>query len=183
MASAQRYIKGLESGDDRLIRELYAAFSPAVKRWVLNNSGNLADAQDLFQDALMAIYDRYCQGGAAFEGDFGALLMTICKRKWYNRLSQLKREESAKEAVAQDAFAPEAEAEAALAQQRRREGLSAVFHFLSEQCREVLTLLMAGKQSAEQIAEQTGLPNANAVYQSKHRCMARWRQLYHEHHQ
>lgn len=72
-------------------------------------------------------------------------------------------------------------AEEAMLQQKRQECLSQVFELLSEQCRKLLSLITADETPVEQIAQQLGMANANAVYQSKHRCTARWRQLFYEH--
>jgi hypothetical protein len=45
----------------------------------------------------------------------------------------------------------------------------------------LLTLITTGETPVEQIAQQLSMANANAVYQSKHRCTTRWRQLFYEH--
>ncbi len=182
--SDQRYIEALWRGDSKLISEIYDKYSREVMVWVTRNNGDADDARDLFQDSLMAIYDRYCGRDFELSGPFGALLMAICRRKWFDRISQKKREESVRnsEAGRYEEEAPEWEAaEEAILQQKRQECLSKVFEMLSEQCRHLLTLITAGETPVESIAMQLGLANANAVYQSKHRCTARWRQLFYEH--
>ncbi|MFN7117179.1 MAG: RNA polymerase sigma factor [Saprospiraceae bacterium] len=180
----QQYIEALYKGDQRLIREIYEKFSRNVLQWVLQNNGDAQDAQDLFQDALMAIYDRYCGTDFQLTGSFGGLLMTICRRKWFDRLAQKKREEDVRniEGARYTEESPEWDAaEEVLLQQQRQACLSQVFTLLSEQCQRLLSLLTASEVSVEQIALDLGLANANAVYQSKHRCTARWRQLFYEH--
>lgn len=184
-AADQRYIDGLRRRDDRIIQEIYEEFSGLVRSWVGRNNGNTADAQDLFQEALLAIYDRYGAGGASFSGSFGGLLMTICKRRWYDRLTQKKRESDVRlsEAERYDSEdEPWEAAEEALAEKERQEGLARVFSMLSEQCQRLLALFKTGTTSAEALAKELGMESTNAVYQSKHRCISRWRQLYYEHH-
>lgn len=183
--SDQYYIDGLRLRDNQTIREIYQEFSGLVRSWVMRNNGNAADAQDLFQEALMAMYDRYGTGDEPFTGSFGGLLMTICKRRWYDRLQQKKRETDVRLSEA-DRYNGEDEpweaAEEALAEKERQEGLSRVFSLLSEQCQKLLALFTTGTTSAEQLATELGMDSTNAVYQSKHRCISRWRQLYYEHH-
>ncbi len=184
MASVTSYLKALRERDNRGIREIYEAFAPSVRQWVRNNSGSDSDAQDLFQEALMAIYDRYCLRGEPFEGSFGGLLMTICKRRWYDRLSRKKKDDGVRNAEAgrYDNEADEWEAaEATLEQAARQKRLEQVFQYLSEQCRRVLALLITEELPAEEVAEQLGISSTNTVYQNKHRCLTRWRQLYYEH--
>lgn len=179
-----QYLEALCAGNSSLLNEVYRKHSREVMLWVLKNNGDADDAQDLFQDALMAIYDRYCGRDFQLTGAFGALLMTVCRRKWFDRLSQKKREEGVRNAEMEryTEETPEWEAaEEAMLQQKRQECLSQVFELLSEQCRKLLSLITADETPVEQIAQQLGMANANAVYQSKHRCTARWRQLFYEH--
>lgn len=181
----QQYFDALRKGDQRLIREIYSKFSRSILHWVLQNNGEAEDAQDLFQDALMAIYDRYAnRSDFQLTSSFGALLMTICRRKWYDRLAQKKRDATVRnaETARYEEETPEWEAAAEiLLHQQRQECLSKVFTLLSDQCQKLLTMITAGELSVESIAATLGLANANAVYQSKHRCTARWRQLFYDH--
>ncbi len=180
----QQYFDALCKGDQALIREIYSKFSGSIRHWVQQNNGEAEDAQDLFQDALMAIYDRYCGREFQMTSSFGALLTTICRRKWYDRLAQIKREASVRNAEFEryEEETPEWEAATeALLQQKRQECLSKVFTMLSDQCQKLLSMITAGEKAIENIAAELGLANANAVYQSKHRCTSRWRQLFYEH--
>lgn len=180
----QRYLQALCNGDQRLIREIYANHARSILYWVVQNNGSEADAQDLFQDALMAIFDRYCGRDTALTSSIGALIMAICRRKWFDRLAQKKREEAVRKTEERRYNDEDSEweaAEAAVLQQARQDCLARVFKLLSDQCQQLLSLITEGIASVEQIAEAVGLPNANAVYQSKHRCTARWRQLFYEH--
>jgi RNA polymerase sigma factor (sigma-70 family) len=179
----QRYIEALCRGDEKLLREIYARYSRELSRWVARNNGAAEDAQDLFQDGLMAIYERYCGRDFELSGAFGALLLAICRRMWYDRLARKKREQGVRNAEAgryeEEGSVWEA-AEEAARQQARRRCLAEAFAQLSEQCRRLLSMVMEGRADVERIAAELGLAGPNAVYQSKHRCTARWRQLFHE---
>lgn len=179
----QRYIKALCEGEETLLREVYAKYAQELRYWVLKNSGTAEDAQDLFQDGLMAIYGRYCERDFELSSPFGALLMGICRRQWYDRLSQKKREQDVRNAEGERYISEEAswdEAGEALRQAAQQRCLDLAFQLLSEQCQQLLGLIAAGKASTDEMAEQLGMA-ANAIYQSKHRCTARWRQLFYEH--
>lgn len=179
----QRYLSALCTGNSRLLDDIYRQYAREVMRWVQQNNGDTDDAKDLFQDALIAIYDRYCGHDFQMTGSFGGLVMAICRRKWFDRLAQKKREEGVRNSEVERYTdeAPEWEAaEEAMLEQKRQECLAQVFELLSEQCRKLLALVSAGETAVEHIAEQLGMAGANAVYQSKHRCIARWKQLFSE---
>ncbi len=182
----QQYITALCTGNEALIREIYSKYARSVQIWVTQNNGEVADAQDLFQDALMAVYDRYCGRDFTLTSSLGALLLAICRRKWFDRLAQKNREEGVRKWEETRYNEEDSEweaAEAAIEQQKKQECLSRVFLLLSEQCQKLLALIAEGAHTVEQIALDLGFANANALYQSKHRCTARWRQLFNEHYQ
>lgn len=167
------------TGDPLRIRAIYQQHASAIQRWVEANNGSAADAQDLFQDGLMAIYDRYCGADIQLNSPFGALLFGVCKRKWMDRLKEKNREavvRKIEEERYNDEDDPGAESEAAFQELQKQETLSKTFALLSAQCQELLKLLGQGA-GIEKIAEQLGMA-ANAVYQSKHRCMGRWKELF-----
>ncbi|RMF23517.1 MAG: sigma-70 family RNA polymerase sigma factor [Bacteroidetes bacterium] len=175
------YMEALCRGDSGLLRELYARFAPQVRSWVLRNNGSSDDAQDLLQEALMAVYDRYCVGEGTFSGSFGGLLFTICRRRWYDRLAEKKRAQDVRkeDLYGQEDEAPAVEAaEEALEAHRRMERLEAAFQQLSEQCQRLLRRFAEGAKDPDALAAELGIPSANAVYQAKHRCLKRWRALY-----
>lgn len=181
----ETYLKALCEGNSLALREIYQRFAPQIRSWVLRNNGDDDDAKDLMQEALMAIHDRYCGTDFQFTGNFGGLLMVIAKRIWFDQLSKKKRQQSIRkeELYGQLEEEPELEAaEEAMFASQRMELLSEVFKLLSEQCQQLLTIFTEGEKDPDSIALQLGIPSANAVYQAKHRCLARWKKLFYQHH-
>ncbi len=182
--TAQEYLQALQKGDNRLIQEMYAEFLPGIERWVVKNSGSIQDAQDLFQEAILAIYDRYCdENSKEFSGPFGGLIFAICRNIWFSRLSHKKREEQVRLAekarYESEADAPDllTEAEELIEESRKRELLDKTFKQLSELCQKVLWMMAQGK-SGEEIAQETGMNDRSTVYVRAHKCKKRWRDLY-----
>lgn len=181
--SDETCLKALCQGHSGTLREIYREYAAPLKHWVVNNGGQPEDARDLMQEALIAIYDRYCGTTSSFNGSFGGLLMTIAKRKWYDRLRQKKRETDvrAEEIYRQEEEAPEFEsAEEAMLQKKKMDCLEEAFRQLSEQCQRLLHLYAQGQDDVEKIASTLNMTNANAVYQARHRCLNRWKQLFYE---
>ncbi len=179
----KNYLNALCRGEREGISAIYRDYARQVQSWVVKNNGDPADAKDLFQESLVAIFDRYCQSDFKLTASFGALLFSICKKQWYSRLRQKKREESVRNIAAEQYIEESVEedllilAEETLADKKREDCLQQTFSLLSEQCRQLLSLLAKGRSGTD-IAKQLGMPNANAVYQAKHRCAGRWRRLF-----
>src|SRR5690606_40425561 len=51
-------IHGLASGDNLAIMKLYKLYFPPIAKMVINNQGSKEEAQDIFQETVMVLYDR-----------------------------------------------------------------------------------------------------------------------------
>ena len=51
-------LKAIEKGDPQIILKLYRQSLPNIKRYVLHNSGRAEDAEDLFQEAMVIVYEK-----------------------------------------------------------------------------------------------------------------------------
>ena len=54
----QQYIEALRRNDPSGIRKIYELHARQALRWILNNNGTADDADDIFQEALMAVYEK-----------------------------------------------------------------------------------------------------------------------------
>lgn len=179
-----RYLRALCAGERELIEEIYRLHSGHIRQWVLRNNGDAEDAKDLFNEAILAIYDQYCGSDFVLTRSFGALLAAICRNQWFSQLRKKNTEQQVRSAEALR-YTEEQEdadllvlAEEAQAQRRRRECMERTFQQLTERCREVLALLDGRGMPGEEVARQLGISDRNAVYVRAHECRRRWRQLF-----
>lgn len=179
---SSEYFQGLRNGDPDTLKAVYQAYSGSVKSWVIKNNGSLEDAQDIFQEALMAIFQKLNDPNYDLKSPFGPLLMTICKNKWIDQLRKKKREQEVRNANPGRLF-DEAVAEQDLAaieeEELKQRSLQVAFDQLSELCQRLLKLAIAEMNPAA-IAQQLEMSGANAVYRRKKACTDRWRVLYQE---
>ncbi len=175
----QRYIQALLENDTRLIQEIYRDNAGQVSRWIQKNSGSVADAQDIFQEALTAIYIKAAKGNFKLTAPFGALLMQICKNKWIDRLRKKSRspEVRIEEDMRYEDTAVRNLTEETETAYLREQILEQTFEKLSDLCRRILQLLAEGIAAAE-VATRADMSNANTVYRRKKACTDRWRELY-----
>jgi len=175
----QRYIQALLNNDTRLIQEIYQNNAEQVNRWIQKNNGTTADAKDIFQEALIAVYTKAAQGDFQLTAPFGALLLRICKNKWIDRLRKKSR---SPEVRMNDEARYKGDntsnlAEAIETTTLKEQILEQTFQQLSDLCRRVLKLLSEGVKPSE-VAVQVAMSNANSVYRRKKACTDRWRDLY-----
>lgn len=182
MHSDQQYIDALRRNDPHGIRRIYELYSTQALRWVLRNNGTVDDAGDIFQEALMAVYEKSLDPDFILRCPLGALLHLIWSRKWIDRLRQKNRETTVRKQeetryeqdTTEDVLIT---AEDMLEGEARRQRMARTFEQLSELCRRLLQLLADGAAPRE-VAEQLEMNSVDTLYRRKNACTQRWRELY-----
>ena len=182
MHTDHHYIEALRRNDERDIHEIYQQHSASALRWVVARGGSPDDARDIFQEALIAVFEKAQQPDFVLTCPLGALLHVIYSRKWIDRLRQKGRESEVRNEeerrynieVADDTLTV---AEDALAEQNRQERLGKAFEQLSELCRRLLSLLSEGT-APPSAAETLQMNSVDTLYRRKNACTERWRAVY-----
>lgn len=184
MHSDHQYIEALRKNDPHGIRKIYDQYANQALRWVHNNNGTAADAQDVFQEALIVLYEKACDPAFVLTCPMGALLHLIYARKWIDRIRAKNKESGVRKEeeqrynleVGEDALVLAEDALAHAAEQAR---LAKAFEQLSDLCRRLLTLLSGGA-AAKSVAEQLDMNSVDTLYRRKNACTQRWRALFSE---
>lgn len=184
MHTDHHFIEALRRNDERGIREIYRQYSGQALRWVAARGGSPDDAGDIFQEALIAVFEKAQQPDFVLTCPLGALLHVIYSRKWIDRLRQKGRESEVRNEeerrynleAANDVLTV---AEEAIAEQSRQDRLGKAFEQLSELCRQLLTLLSNGTAPRE-AAEALQMNSVDTLYRRKNACTERWRAVYNE---
>lgn len=87
----QKIAEGIKTGNTEIIKAFYKRNFIHIKRHVLLNSGNEADAEDVFQDALVSIYQKLCIDILIINTSIHSYFYGVCKNLWKNRLRRKKK--------------------------------------------------------------------------------------------
>jgi RNA polymerase sigma factor (sigma-70 family) len=169
----QKYIEALLHNDKDLLDELYQKFSGKIKWMVLQNNGTEADAADILQEGLMAVYHKARTQDFVLTCPFESFLYLVCKNKWLNELSKRKnhRVTSAEETgfnMGEDTFKL---AEDSTLQEQRLHLLLEKLAAMGETCQQLLRLSWSDK-SMEEVAEILHM-TYGYVRKKKSECMAK----------
>ena len=175
-----RYLLALRKGDNLLLKELYSNFSPQVISWVKKNNGSMSDAQDIFQEALIALYNKACDRDFVLSYPIGGLIFQICKNKWIDQIRKKTKESEVRilEKERYDSEQPNTSAIEQIEEEEIRQNqLNLAFEKLSELCQKLLRAVSEGISSKD-IAVQLAMNDVNTVYRRKNACVERWKNLY-----
>ncbi|WP_113639184.1 RNA polymerase sigma factor [Nubsella zeaxanthinifaciens] len=168
----QRYVAALLNNDTVLVNEIYKKCAAKIKSFVLFNNGTAADAADIFQEALVDIYNQAKYKDLQLTCPFEPFLLLVCKRKWLNELkkravSPVTNNTDDLLHIGEDTFA----AAEMLEQQKERAALFlAAFEKLGERCKEIIRWSLKG-DAQEKVAEALGV-TYGYLRKKKSECMA-----------
>ena len=180
MHEDHQYIEALRRADPRGTREIYERHAREALRWVLNNHGTPDDASDIFQEAVVAVFEKSQQPDFVLTCPLGALLYLIYSRKWIDRLRQKKRDSEVR-IIEQSRYEREGAdenlffiAEQATAEADEKRRLARAFAQLTDLCQRLLNLLAEGIAPRE-AAEKLEMNSVDTLYRRKNACVQRWR--------
>ena len=79
-------IDDLKTENNFAFGKLYQDNFVKISNFVLNNSGNQADAEDLFQDAMMVLVEKLRQDNFLLTASINTYVFAICKNLWLKKL-------------------------------------------------------------------------------------------------
>ena len=174
----QRYITALLQNDVAIVREIYSKYAGKIKHYIIANSGSEDDAADIFQEALIDIYNQAKNKQLQLTCPFEPFLLLICKRKWLNSLKKRGREPVTKElddvSIGEDVFAL---AEQMKQNDTRMQVFLQCFEKLGDACKEILRKCLGGNDQAL-IAEQLKV-SYGYLRKKKSECMATLTKMIH----
>ena len=84
-------ILGILNHSENVLKRLYLAYFPMVLQLIINNNGNEDDAKDIYQEAIIVLYNKVKGGDFELSSKLKTYIYSVCRRLWLKRLSQMNR--------------------------------------------------------------------------------------------
>jgi RNA polymerase sigma factor (sigma-70 family) len=156
-------IIALQHGEAGPLRRLYAHFSPEVLQWVTQHGGSSDDAREVFQSALVILYEQVRADAFPKNADFSALLTDLCRNIWKNRRPTNTYATAAPSAEDEEAWGEQ------IAQEEKNRLFRHYFRLLGAKCQMLLAFFFDG-HPMEVICEQVGDSDPERVARRKDDC-------------
>ena len=168
----QNIILALKNGDTSVFKEVYKIY-PMIRKMVISNSGREEDAKDVFQNALITLYENVKKDDFELSSKLSTYIFSICKNNW---LKTLTRHETKKVS-----YNPEidyrTEDEEIDEQLLSSDDLSRALSDLGEPCMGILIDFYFHKLNMEEIAEKYEHNSAKTSRQQKYKCLNRLKKI------
>lgn len=154
-----------------ILRALYTKHFPAVRQYVLQNSGTSNDAQDVFQEAVTVLWMSVKEGRLVPDADPGGFLYRVAKNKWLDVVRSAAYKHMK---VVHDDRALDPGTDATDDIEERIVRLRGVYEKLDDKCRAVLDQFYFERKDLATIASEMGVEE-ESIRTIKYRCMMKLR--------
>lgn len=165
------------SGSDNAVRVLYREHFGLLSRYILNNSGNEQDAEDIFQEVMVAFISLVQAGRFRGESSIRTFLFSLNKNIWLNELKRRGRAMAREEKYEKQNGPGEITADIAIELQQTKDDLMKVINELGENCKKILLLFYFEERSMKEILEHLPYENEQVVRNKKSKCLKKLEQI------
>jgi RNA polymerase sigma factor (sigma-70 family) len=168
---------GILNNSESAIKRLYVAYFPMVLQLIINNNGTADDAKDIYQEAIIVLYNKIKKGDFELNSKLKTFIYSVCRRLWLKRLSQMNRYGG----DVQD-FQEYLPVEEDVEEQNERDiqftKMQSALQLLGEPCKTIIEDFYINNRSMQEICESFGYTNADNAKTQKYKCLQRLKKLF-----
>lgn len=161
----QKIIQLIRTGkSDKALDGLYKHF-PMIRKMVRTHGGDVRDAEDVFQDALVILCRKIENPDFTLTSRLSTYLYGVCRYLWKDELRRRKR------AIPPDLADTEEAAATAVEEELTIKLAEKVLLELGDRCRELLGLFYEAGLQLKDIASRMGYSSENTAKTQKYKCL------------
>lgn len=170
-------LRGLAKDDKKAVETIYKQNYNTIQALIINNNGTADDAKDVFQEAMIVLYQKVKTGSFELNCQIKTYLYSVCRRLWLKRLQHqnkfLSSNDNHEEIVIVDDDMEEHD-------KRDVEFtmMEKAMNSLGEPCKSLLEAFYLQKRQMQDIASSFGYTNADNAKNQKYKCLMRLKKLF-----
>jgi len=166
---------GVASKQDQALDQIYTDHYPVISGFIKKNSGEEDDALDIFQDAMVVLYENIRTGKFELKSSIRTYLFSVSKNLWFNKIKVQKRTVAFEDDF--DAVSIDDSSLEVLVASEKTEVLMNVIDQIGGDCKRLLLMYYYDRLRMDEIALRLDLANANVAKSKKLSCMNKLRKL------
>ncbi len=170
-------LKGLAANDTDAIETIYRENFSAIKAFIIKNNGYTDDALDIFQEAMIVLFEKVKPGSFTLSCQLQTYLYSICRRLWLKKLQKQNRFNPSLETI--EEIVP-VDDEIEYHEKKNSDFLfmESALQKIGEPCKSLLEAFYLEKKSMPEIADSFGYTNADNAKTQKYKCLMRLKKIF-----
>ncbi len=173
----QALLKGLANNDSKAVETLYKSHFGMIQHFVTNNNGSLDDARDIFQEAMITLYEKVQTDSFSLTCQIKTYLFSICKHLWLKRLQQMGRY-STPLSTEEESVSLEMDMDESANKDAAFAIMDRALNSLGEPCKSLLEGYYLNKKDMQALAAEFGYTNSDNAKNQKYKCLMRLKKLF-----
>ena len=162
------------------IKAIYRSHFDSLGWYVMNNSGSRQDAEDVFQEVVVAFIDLVQKGKFRSESTVKTFLFSLNRHVWLNELKRRGRALAREEKYERGQEKVELDTSHLISDREGKAEVAKLVGELGETCRKILLLFYYENLSMKEILETMHYENEQVVRNKKYKCLKQLEQILNE---
>lgn len=170
-------LEGLQRGDKSVIEQIYKNEFPVIRSMIINNNGTEEDAADIFQEAMIVLYEKSIEEAFQLSCLIRTYLYSVSRNLWLKRLNKSSilvdiPSGMEEKLITEDDIHKHEEKE------RDFEKMRMAMSKIGEPCKSLLTAYYINRKPMHVIANDFGYTNADNAKTQKYKCLVRLKKIF-----
>ena len=148
-----------------------------VLQFILNNNGDEDDAKDVYQEAIIVLYNKIKSGNFELSSKLKTYLYSVSRRIWLKKLTQMSKKTN-NIADFEDVLAIDEDIEAHEHKDMQFDKMKVALESLGEPCKTIIEDFYIHNLSMQDICEKFGYTNTDNAKTQKYKCLQRLKKLF-----
>jgi len=162
---------------DKAILFIYQQYSDTVSSFITYNGGSDEDAEDIFQETVVAFIDIVRKGKYRMEASVKTFLVSIAKNIWYNEIKKRERSGYREKLYETSRDKNEQDVSHYISNREMNQELRGLLDRLGESCRKILILFYYENLSMKEIVDHLHYENEQVIRNKKYKCLQQLTEL------
>lgn len=173
----EQIIEGIKDGNSLAIDAIYKRYYPSISHMILQNNGREDEAKDIFQEAVIVLYDKVSKGNFELSSKLKTYLYSICRRLW---LKQLNRAGFGNSDIRgyEDSLFEEEDLQQHQELEKKFDQMELALEKMGEPCKTILYDFYILNHSMQDICEKFGYTNTDNAKTQKYKCLQRLKKIF-----
>lgn len=171
-------LEGLKNGDNISISSIYRTCFPSVSHMIQNNNGGEDEAKDIFQEAVMVLYDKITHTNFELSSKLSTFLYAVSRRLWLKQLNKKNETFTISDSNGLEIPDLEIDIQSHLDQEIKFDKMENALQQLGEPCHTILKDFYIHNHSMQEICDDLGYTNTDNAKTQKYKCLQRLKKLF-----
>lgn len=170
-------LQGLAKDDKKAVETIYKNNYNTIQALIINNNGTADDAKDVFQEAMIVLYQKVKTDSFELNCQIKTYLYSVCRRIWLKRLLHQNKFLSSNDSH-EDLVIVDDDIEEHEKRDVEFTMMEKAMNSLGEPCKSLLEAFYLQKRQMQDIASSFGYTNADNAKNQKYKCLMRLKKLF-----